>query len=223
MDALACYGNSSSEEEGQECLTSPSASPTVALVADSCCKEENIDNVALTVNKENVDNNEDFDNCGASAEKEGCQRLSGNSFYKLPKPLLLTDKTSSFDSLVYAGKSYLDSLEKIKIQEVPPDLKENLQTLLCRFGKAEKSTFAEHIRSQKEFHNPHFFSETISHFNIDSGGSNFPSNLFGGYRTFEEGDRIMKEEEQARICAAHREQASVDQHNGVFPRLPLPN
>jgi len=223
MDALACYGNSSSEEEGQDCLTSPSASPTVALVADSYCEEENTNNVALTVNKENVDSKEDFDYSGASAEKGGCQHLDDNSFYKLPKPLLLTDKTSPFDSLVCAGKSYLDSLEMIKIQEVPPDLKENLQALQCRFGRSEKLTFAEHIRSQKEFHNPHFFSETISHFNIDSGGSNFPSNLFGGYCIFEEGDRIMKEEEQARISAAHREQASVDEHNCVFPRLPMPN
>jgi hypothetical protein len=92
----------------------------------------------------------------------------------LPPPIL---STSESDPIIYWKINYLqqpvregDLLLDEKVPTVE-ELKAKLQKLASNLSPGE-TCWADHLRAQHEFHNPHFFSSVVEHFGLkDSLGS----------------------------------------------------
>jgi len=68
-------------------------------------------------------------------------------------------------------------------------------------GSTVKS-FANHLKAQKEFGNPHLFPSIIQHFGIDPMGSNIPKSMWdpkNDFAPFEYVERIVAKEEENRL------------------------
>ena len=198
MDTLAGYGSSSSDDDSTTALESSG----MVDYDDSGDEHDNVDDkVQLVTMRQQSDN-------AQTQQDQACSEIKKIQF---PKPILHSD--NAFDALVTFSKDYLhDRLSNVEVKPVEPKLQHSLQSLYERFGSGTEKTFAEHMRSQKEFNNPHFFSEVIDHFNIDANGSNFSSDLYGGYEDFEDVDNIVEKEEQARTAIIQRQHQQQQQY-----------
>ena len=209
MDTLAGYGSSSSDNESVD---------QVRMIdyADSSDEDD-----TKIINNDSKINTTSMQTTETNHVQQNPDDLNSKS-YELPKPILCSDSDTmnGFDALITFSKDYLHNhLAPVKVGPIKPKLQQRLESMYKSFGESNDKTFAEHLRSQKEFNNPHFFSEVIAHFNIDANGSNFPSHLYGGYEDFEDADRIIAKEEQARVAMIQRKQ---QQMNGNSLALNIP-
>lgn len=122
----------------------------------------------------------------------------------IPKPRLYNPQNHNpFESLVLFPKDYLSALLKEKQQQNQPNtnnrnmrLETKLNNLYHQFYtipnnsknddnhnddhnmSTSSSSFATHLKNQKEFGNPHLFPSIIEHFGIDPLGSNCVMKLY---------------------------------------------
>ncbi len=119
---------------------------------------------------------------------------------QLPKPRLYNPQIHNpFESLVLFPKDYVSTLLKEKQQQNQPNtnnrnirLETKLNNLYHQFNTIPNSkndnpnnhtstlssSFATHLKNQKEFGNPHLFPSIIEHFGIDPLGSNCVMKLY---------------------------------------------
>lgn len=157
----------------------------------------------------------------------------------IPPPRISNPTTdNSFDALALFPKDYISQkMEQFQIQsqtmqDLGDDIKEEktsnkiilstkLNNMYHKFytdggnGNASKTSFAKHLKSQKEYGNPHLFPSIISHFGIDPLGTNSimagSKNTSNGiastpasgnkpmFAKFEYVEKIMQKEEENRI------------------------
>jgi hypothetical protein len=135
------------------------------------------------------------------------------SILRTPRLRLPTD--DPYDSLILFRKDYLLTKSRkthcIGTQEDQVHEKQLLNTL-DQLQNNGASSFARTLKSQKEFGNPHLFSEIISHFEIDPLESNIRlqqgNTIEGGteggeeknimFERFEYVDRLLQKEEEIR-------------------------
>lgn len=134
----------------------------------------------------------------------------------LPPPTLLCDSFSTpFMSLFEFNKNYTKILpdtpsnyntnESTTSTSSNEKLNELYQSLT---SSSESKSFASHLQSKKDFHNPHMFPSIISHFNIDARASNIRKDIWDphGFQNFEYIDRLVISEEQSRMDAIKQQQ-----------------
>jgi hypothetical protein len=165
MDSLAAYGSDSSvsdDQEAQEKTTKPSASLNGLLGAYSDDDTDN-DN-----DKEEVD---DVKEPQPQKNPEPPPTKRPRTQDAPPPPPLTTTAFSAFappplgnDSIIHWTVDYLKATDK----PLPPastQLAEKLERLHAN-NAATGTSWAEHLKSQHEFHNPHFFESVVEHFGI---------------------------------------------------------
>jgi hypothetical protein len=92
----------------------------------------------------------------------------GQSPMNLPAPFL---STSDGDPIIYWNVDYLQHPVKggtLSLGDEAPtaeDLMANLQRLASN-QTSSKDCWADHLRAQHEFHNPHFFGSVVEHFGL---------------------------------------------------------
>ena len=166
MDSLAAYGSDSSvsdDQKAQEETKKPSASLNGLLGAYS---------------DDDTDNDDDNGNVNAKKD-DNVKELQKNLKpppSKRPRtqdaPPPTTTAFSAFappplgnDSIIHWTVDYLKATDK----QLPPastKLAEKLERLHAN-NAATGTSWAEHLKSQHEFHNPHFFDSVVEHFGIE--------------------------------------------------------
>ncbi|KAL7484507.1 hypothetical protein ACHAW6_010152, partial [Cyclotella cf. meneghiniana] len=147
----------------------------------------------------------------------------------LPPPRLLTEDArggdaplccNHFQSLTMFPKDYTVQLREqlssslksqIQAKELPKeqqDLREKLDKMFNTFQQHESisrnsgvvpKSFADHLKGQHEFGNPHLLKDIIDHFQINP----LESNMNNSFKSFEYVDRLVAAEERSRIAAAN--------------------
>jgi len=199
MDALGDYGSSSSsEDESNEPISLKNEKDESSLLNI----EESASSPTQARKRQKLD---------APPDDAEAATLTA----ALPAPRLRkSEATNPYQALIEFRKDYTkDKPFYFGGGTSKPELLENLRK---RFG--DTCTFASDLRKQKEFNNPHFFDQVVSHFEIEPNGSNLPACVFGGYQPFEEVGRIVASEEQSRIALAR--QVEVQQDNILQLNLP---
>jgi len=211
MDVLAQgYGSDSSDESAEK------KSQTLGLLANyldgsSSSEDEHVNDAVKnplgTSETFAAENNESTCTTGTqpcrkklklSSETKPAETSCG-----LPPPPLLSpsssDPSSSRDNLILFSKNYLTDRLQYKASNTDNQLQEKLERM--HQHKNSGRSFAEQLKCQKDFGNPHMFPSTIEHFGIDplvSNASNFKTTFEG----FEFIDRLMVKEEENRIREA---------------------
>ena len=192
MDALAAYGSdddsSSQESNGR---SAPSAALT-GLIAysddeDSGDEQKNETRVTRTTKK---------DTTSAAARKRKRSWDNAGTDDTLPPPPL------SDTSMIHWTTDYTADYRTAQdTSQVSPDLVEKLEGMRSD-GSNVVVSWAKHLKSQHEFHNPHFFQNVVSHFGIQNDlGSHIKGESFQLFE-FE----LAAAEEQARIRDQERQQ-----------------
>lgn len=78
-------------------------------------------------------------------------------------------------------------------------------------GTASAPSFAAHLKSQKEFGNPHLLKSIIEHYSLNP----LESHAGGSFSRFEYADRLASAEERARIAAANYDAGAGASGGGV--------
>jgi hypothetical protein len=117
----------------------------------------------------------------------------------LPPPQLLLPSSSadpSLDNLFIFSKNYLTNKLQYKISNTDSQLQIKLEQMHQHTNSG--ISFAEQLKCQQDFGNPHMFPSAIEHFGIDPLESN-ASDLKATFGEFEFIDRLMVKEEENRI------------------------
>eukprot|EP00978_Attheya_sp_CCMP212_P037692 scaffold180235_cov34-Attheya_sp.AAC.1 len=131
---------------------------------------------------------------------------------------LRQDYTTKYRSTQVSESSSLQQQEAAQEQQL--EWGPTLQSLHDTFYASSSSTsllptnnFATHLKSQKDFGNPHMFPSVISHFGIEAHGSNLDTTIMvdNTFDDFEYANRLVAAEEQARIRASERSQQQHQQ------------
>ena len=187
MDALANYSSSTSSDNDDESIHDCQDLSKATALSLSSVEDQGKErpNKKLKLSTTKVDKN----------EKE-TQNL-------LPHPIISPSCSSNdnkiqpnpFQKLIFMSENYLNNEQLIP----PPIISEHLSDKLSSLQKS-KSSFAEHIKSQKEFGNPHLFPSIIDHFQIQWRGTNIPGKNF---QRFEYIEKLSSKEEQIRMSSQH--------------------
>lgn len=108
----------------------------------------------------------------------------------LPKPILATNENN--DNAICWKINYLEGPVKEKISlsgdHVPSveEMKSKLRALSTSLPPG-KNCWADHLRSQHEFHNPHFFKSVMNHFGIQEPLGSF----VGASRPIQDYERLL--------------------------------
>lgn len=108
-----------------------------------------------------------------------------------------TIQSNAFQQLICMPENYLQNEQ---LMQPPILLSKHLSNKLSTLQTKSKSSFAEHIKSQKEFGNPHLFPSIIEHFQIQWRGTNIPGKKF---QRFEYIEKLSSKEEQIRMSSQH--------------------
>eukprot|EP00978_Attheya_sp_CCMP212_P028426 scaffold98053_cov34-Attheya_sp.AAC.2 len=131
---------------------------------------------------------------------------------------LRQDYTTKYRSAQVSESSSLQQQEAA--QEAQLEWGPTLQSLHDTFYASSSTSstllptnnFATHLKSQKDFGNPHMFPSVISHFGIEAHGSNLDTTIMvDAFDDFEYANRLVTAEEQARIRASERSQQQHQQ------------
>jgi hypothetical protein len=165
MDSLAAYGSDSSASDGQEAqeeTNKPSASLNGLLGAYS---DDDTDN-------DNANDNEDDGDVKEPQPLKNPEQPPTKRPRTQDAPPPTTTAFSAFappplgnDSIIHWPVDYLKATDK----PLPPpsiQLTEKLERLHANTA-ATGTSWAEHLKSQHEFHNPHFFDSVVEHFGIE--------------------------------------------------------
>lgn len=175
MDALAGYGSddddsSSAHSEGLPPATGGTGKSALEqLIASSDSDEE--DTSAVPSNNAAVSGTiEEPATKKARVESNNTDNLQQSvQVLQLPEPALAKDDNDSW--ILWKTNHLLQQRLQAEAPlplENPPStiqIRDNLQRLARNIGK-DKSSWAEHLRTQQEFHNPHFFASVVEHFGI---------------------------------------------------------
>jgi hypothetical protein len=185
MDALAGYGSddsSSASSSGPNKSEAPAASSLSGLLGNVSDASE--DESAA------VDRPTTGESQPPPAKKPKMAGASNSDAITTSKPTLLPEPILSKgenDSWIYWKTNYLrrpllgndhHRLSLLQLDDAPSiqELQENLQRLAQNDNNTDAhQNWADRLRSQHEFHNPHFFATVVEHFGIqDPLGSAFP-------------------------------------------------
>jgi len=208
---LLGYGDCDSSEEENETGTSDHNEFSISSngLERALHSEQALDSdshVAKKANISKISGNNEHDAHG----EDNIATVDKNIFLT-PRLRLPTD--DPYDSLILFRKDYLLTKSRktqcIGTQEDQVHDKQLLDTL-NKLQNNGASSFARTLKSQKEFGNPHLFSEIISHFEIDPLESNMRlhqgNTIEGGqekeknitFERFEYVDRLVQKEEEIR-------------------------
>ena len=161
MDSLAAYGSDSSasdDQKAQEETKKPSASLNGLLGAYS---DDDTDDDNDNANEDDVvkepQTNPDQPPTKRTRTQDAPPPTTAFSGFA-PPPL-------GNDSIIHWTVDYLKATDKL----LPPastQLAEKLERLHAN-NAATGTSWAEHLKSQHEFHNPHFFDSVVEHFGIE--------------------------------------------------------
>ena len=217
MDALAQgYGSDSSSDGSTENKTQ--ALGLLANYSDNSSSDEDADETAmknrpLVIGTAIIETKESTSmqqgNDSSSPMKHGSKKrkLSETQTEKnqngLPSPPLLSSSavSSSRDNLILFSKNYLTNKLQYKTANTENQLQEKLEQMHQHQSTGTNKSFAEQLKLQKDFGNPHMFPSVIEHFGIDPLESN-SSILKVKFQGFEFIDRLMVKEEENRIREA---------------------
>lgn len=170
MDALAGYGSddsSANSEEAQQATESAQKSaleklmPSDSDASDSSAAKDDTAGGTASVKMTTK----------YPATKK--LRVESNTSFPMPEPILARDDN---DSWILWQTNYLRLPQPQPLQlENPPStlqIQENLQRLARNIGN-EIPSWADHLRAQQEFHNPHFFASVVEHFGIETPLASF--------------------------------------------------
>ena len=229
MDALANYGSDDSNSSTDENGSSKGISGLLGHYSDSDNDEApaSNDNIKVKVNEEGNDNNttNSMDD-GQQPNKKKRRRWDNpkdddetnpidiNSV--LPTPNL--SSTDTYQSLTTFNKDYTTDLRQKLSQQLQTQTRERgdtavstekqqlnnkLEQLYKKFqsesSSSTTSSFAKHIKSNKDFGNPHLLKSVIDHYELKGLGSN----IGNSFKSFEQIDRLVVAEEKARIAQAN--------------------
>ena len=116
-------------------------------------------------------------------------------------PLLSSSASSSQDNLMLFSKNYVTNKLQYKTTNTDHQLHDKLEQMHQHQSTGTNKSFAEQLKLQKDFGNPHMFPSVIEHFGIDPLESN-SSILKVKFQGFEFIDRLMVKEEENRIREA---------------------
>lgn len=116
-------------------------------------------------------------------------------------PLLSSSASSSRQNMMLFSKNYLTNKLQYKTINTEHQLQDKLEQMHQHQSTGTNKSFAEQLKLQKDFGNPHMFPSVIEHFGIDPLESN-SSILKVKFQGFEFIDRLMVKEEENRIREA---------------------
>ncbi len=124
----------------------------------------------------------------------------------LPPPQLLQSTTKhSINAPILFRKNYLEHKRKYTTTNQNHELCEKLNQLRQN-QTSGLGSFAQQLKSQKEFGNPHMFTSIIKHFGIDPMETNIDAGGGGGkksgFEAFEFVERLLVKEEENRVRQA---------------------
>ena len=199
MDALAGYGSDdSSSSESAAAASQQQAQQALSGLLHYSDNDESSENEI-----HQAESNSSLSGGADRKRKRSCDSNAGAASTNddLPPPPTSTNK-----SLIEWETDYTASY-----RAPPANVIQNLKltrklAALESSGKQSSVSWAQHLKSQHEFHNPHFFDNVVTHFGIEHPlQSNVPSRDFQLYE-FD----LPAAEEQARI---RNEQKLQEQHN----------
>ena len=213
MDALAHgYGSDSSSDGSAENKTQ-----TLGLLAnysDNSSSDEDADRplvigtAAIIETKKTTSmhqGNDSFSSIENGSKKRKLlisETQTEKDQHGLPSPPLLSSSASSSqDNLMLFSKNYLTNKLQYKTINTDHQLQVKLEQMHQHQSTGTNKSFAEQLKLQKDFGNPHMFPSVIEHFGIDPLESN-SSILKVKFQGFEFIDRLMVKEEENRIREA---------------------
>ena len=196
MDAITQGYSSDSESDSESKANKTSLGALTAYADDSDNdSNENEDTKASNISKEK---SPPITSTSASPLHKKQRISQDNVINSLPSPTLLQANSNQNDqqrSMILFSKNYLESKTKYKQVNEDPSLIEKLHGLY-----SNDNSFAQQLKSQKEFGNPYLFPSAISHFGIEPIRSH-ASNLESSFQAFEYIERLLQKEEENRIRA----------------------
>lgn len=189
MDALAGYGSDDDSSSASSSVgpgkneTQPVSSLSGLLGDVSDASEDEPDTVHPPQSSEPSPSKKA--KVEVSPDSETATTTPSSKSSLLPEPILSKDEN---DSWIYWKVNYLqrplDQSHRLSLVDNAPsiqELQDNLQRLTQNSNGNNNNTdsqqnWADRLRSQHEFHNPHFFASVVEHFGIrDPLGSAIPS------------------------------------------------
>ena len=132
----------------------------------------------------------------ATTDDKSFNRFRSLSLYPKDYTVELREKLSQQLKSQMDGQNEKEQQLSNKLDQMYQTFQSNSSDTVSSIAKT--SSFATHLKSQHQFHNPHLLKDIISHFEIQPLQSNV-GNKFAG---FEYVDRLMGAEERSRIAAA---------------------
>jgi len=201
MDALAQGYGSDSSASSQDAPSSNNKSTTIGLLAnysddsdddgaDAETPPQHEDTTNLVNNEKGIGSstNESSTSTSQATKKRKLSETIATTC-SLPSPRLKSSASDNNTSLLFS-KNYLQNKLHYKTTNNDPALISKLNQL-----HENKISFAQQLKSQKEFGNPHMFGSVIECFGIDP----MESNLGAGFEGFEYIDRLLVKEEENRV------------------------
>jgi hypothetical protein len=193
MDALGAYGSddsSLSSSSNGDARKKPALSRLVDHVHSDNNNDDSSDNGRFPVEGENCNGHV------SRKRKQICHETKTADIDILPAPPL------SSNSMVGWTRDYSASYRTAgDSSQVSPELIQKLETL-----QSGSVSWANHLKAQHEFHNPHFFDNVVSHFGIQAPlDSNVEKNV--SFQTYE--FDLPAVEEQARIRQQEQQQQTT--------------
>jgi hypothetical protein len=198
MDALAGYGSDSDASDAQQ------TGALAGLLGDYSDDDSHHDAPNATV--EPPPKRSKCDTADANMLEDNIPEI-------LPAPQLNINSSSVSPSLICFTKDYTVELRQKLSQQLATQVKEGLTDKQKSLNKLNQmrdtfhsktsndmtlKSFATHLKSQHQFHNPHLLKDIITHFEI----SPLQSNAGNTFARFEYVDRLVGGEERSRVAAA---------------------
>ena len=217
MDALAAYGSDDSSAESSASSTDNEASngtattgkPALASLLDYSDDGESSDSGSDT--KETPFPTKK-DNSPVAQRKRKRDWDNSCTDNVLPSPPL-----SSTTSLIQWDTDYTAHYRTVPSQTLNETRPELIHKLSLLSDGNSVVSWAQHLKSQHEFHNPHFFDNVVSHFGIQKPlDSNLATTQFQLYEydllAAEQHARIRQEQERQRSAVVEASTRFAQQH-----------
>lgn len=154
MDALGDYGSDSSSASAEQKVNDSKKNALSGLLGHASSDDDSDDEIGR---QQHLTKSQ-------APPPTKRQRVDSTRF-TLPSPPLDGSK-----SLIHWDVNYLEertaSAGSNRLETDTASITNDLSQKLERLSKTLKVSWAEHLKSQHEFHNPHFFESVVEHFGI---------------------------------------------------------
>jgi hypothetical protein len=204
MDALAGYGSDDSSSSASQQQQQEALSGLLNYSDNDDSSENEMKQMGSKLSNEKGSQKHSINSSSGGADRKRKRSWDNNAVAASTDDVLPPPPTSTDKSLIEWENDYTASYRAPPASVIQnPQLTRKLSAL--ESGKESSISWAQHLKSQHEFHNPHFFDNVVTHFGIQHPlQSNVPSQEFQLYE-FD----LPAAEEQARI---RKEQELQEQH-----------